>query len=218
VGGSLPRARFGVVLLAAAALAGCSSAYYGVMERFGVEKRHILVDRVEEGSEAQREAQEQFQTALERFKAVSGFDGGELEEQYSTLSEQYDRCESRANDVRERVASIDQVAEDLFAEWEQEIGQIQNQALKRDSQAKLSETRAQYGRYIAAMRRSEARMDPVLTAFHDQVLYLKHNLNAQAIGSLRANVGAIEQDVDALVRDMQRSIVEADQFLAKVKG
>ena len=188
------------------------------MERFGVEKRHILVDRVEEGREAQQEAQEQFQTALERFKAVSGFDGGELEEQYGALNEQYERCAERANDVRERITSIDRVAGDLFSEWEQEIGQIQNQALRRDSQAKLSETRAQYGRYIAAMRRSESKMDPVLTAFHDQVLYLKHNLNAQAIGSLRANVGAIEQEVDALVHEMQRSISETDEFLAKVKG
>jgi len=43
-------------------------------------------------------------------------------------------------------------------------------------------------------------MDPVLEAFEDQVLFLKHNLNAQAIGALENELGQIRQDVDSLSR------------------
>lgn len=204
--------------LAAGLLAGCSTAYYGAMEKFGFEKRHILVDRVEDGRAAQQEAQEQFQSALDRFKAVSGFRGGDLEAKYDELNGEYERCELRATAVRDQVSSIDRVASDLFSEWEAEIGEMQNANLRRDSQSKLAATKQQYATYIAAMRKSESKMDPVLTAFRDQVLYLKHNLNAQAIGSLKGNVGSIEKDVDALVREMQKSITEADQFLATMKG
>ncbi len=205
-------------LALAAVLAACSSAYYGALERFGIEKRHILVDRVEEGREAQQEAQEEFQSTLDRWKAVSGFSGGDLEAKYRELDLAHQRCEADAQAVRDRIGAIDAVAQDLFAEWEAELGQMQNPTLRQESRAKLDATKRQYATYIAAMRRSESRMEPVLTAFRDQVLFLKHNLNAQAIGSLDRNVGAIEKDVDALVREMQKSIAEADAFLAGMKG
>jgi Protein of unknown function (DUF2959) len=212
------RSAWAVLACASLSLASCSAAYYGAMEKMGYEKRHILVDRVEDGREAQEQAQKQFQTALEAFKAVSGFQGGELEAKYNELNAQYQSCEKRADEVRSEIASIDKVATDLFAEWSHEIDEMQNANLKRDSRAKLASTQQQYAKYIAAMRKSETKMEPVLVAFKDQVLYLKHNLNAQAIGSLQGNVGAIEKDVESLVREMQKAITEADQFLATVKS
>lgn len=44
------------------------------------------------------------------------------------------------------------------------------------------------------MHDAEDRMEPVLQAFEDQVLYLKHNLNAQAIGALENELATIRQD------------------------
>jgi hypothetical protein len=49
---------------------GCSKAYYGAMEKVGIHKRDILVDRVEGARDAQSEAQEQFKSALEQFGTV----------------------------------------------------------------------------------------------------------------------------------------------------
>jgi hypothetical protein len=56
-------------------------------------------------------------------------------------------------------------------------------------------------------------MDPVLSRLNDYVLYLKHNLNAQAVGALGAEMGRIEADVDILIRDIERSNEAADVFL-----
>jgi hypothetical protein len=63
------------------------------------------------------------------------------------------------------------------------------------------------------MVQARQRMDPVLGRLNDYVLYLKHNLNAQAVGALGAEMGRIEADVDVLVRDIERSIQAADTFL-----
>ena len=63
---------------------GCESAYYGTMEQFGVHKRDILVDRITEAQSAQQEGQEQFRDALEQFRSVVNFDGGELAQIYPT--------------------------------------------------------------------------------------------------------------------------------------
>jgi len=202
------------LLFLALATGGCQSLYYDLMEEFGKQKRHILADRVEASRADQRVAQEQFQTTLERFKAAADFDGGDLEDLYTELSAQLDDCEARADQVRSRIASIEDVAEDLFAEWQKELDEISNRDLRSRSAESLKQTQRRYEQLIAAMRRAESKMDPVLVAFRDQVLFLKHNLNARAIQSLQGSVVSIESDVTALVADMEAAIREAESFLA----
>jgi len=206
-------------MLALACLAGlaCSSVYYGALEQVGIQKRHILADRIEDGREAQQDAQEQFQDAFERFKTATSFEGGELEDTYRGLAAELEDSEARATDVRDRIASIEEVAGDLFEEWEGEIGQISRADLRKKSGAQLKETRARYAKLLAAMKKAERKMDPVLVAFRDQVLFLKHNLNASAIASLETQAAGIQSDVDALVRDLSSSIREADAFLATLE-
>ena len=200
-------------LLALLLLAACSSAYYKAMETFGVEKRDILVDRIEEGRDAQQEAKAEFQSALQAFKATTGFQGGDLEAVYEKLDGRLQDCDARARGVRGRIEAIEDVASDLFAEWKQEAGQYSDPKLRAQSEQMLRDTRERYGSLVAAMKKAEATMEPVLSAFRDQVLFLKHNLNAQAIASLAGNVASIEDDVARLVADMEASIAEADAFI-----
>jgi hypothetical protein len=188
--------------------------YYGTMEKFGVEKREILVDRIEEARDDQEEAKEQFQTALEQFKAVTGFQGGELEEVYNRLNREYERSQARADDVHQSINDVQNVANALFREWEAELEDYTNEELRRDSAMKLQTTRDRYANLLAVMRRAESSISPVLLVFRDQVLYLKHNLNAQAIASLQTQVTQVEDDVEGLLRDMERSIAEANRFIA----
>ena len=202
-----------LLFVAAALFAGCQSAYYGAMEKFGYEKRDILVNRVEDAREAQQEAKKQFESALAQFIAVTNFSGGELEQQYNKLKGEFDDSESRANTVRKRIADVERVAQDLFSEWEKELTQYTSPELRRSSQSQLNTTRARYRELIGAMKRAEKKLDPVLAAFHDRVLFLKHNLNARAIASLKAERAKIQADITTLVADMNRSIAEADRFI-----
>jgi len=201
-----------------ALVCACSSMYYGTMEKFGVYKRDILVDRVEEARDAQKEAKEQFRSALAAFRQVAGFEGGELEDLYERLQTEYERSEDRVGDVHERIESIEKVSGDLFDEWKDELGEIKDADLRRKSNAQLDETRERYGELIDSMRRAEKKMQPVLVAFHDHVLFLKHNLNARAIASLQGKLPEIEDDVEALIRDMESSIAEADEFIGNLEA
>ncbi|CAN5806289.1 MAG: hypothetical protein USCGTAYLOR_02566 [Chromatiales bacterium USCg_Taylor] len=194
-------------------LSACSSPYYNVMERLGFPKRDILVDRVEAARDSQEQAAEQFKDALEKFIAVTGFKGGALQEKYDQLEAEYEQSEARATEVHQRVESVEDVAEALFDEWEAEIEQYTSAPLRRSSERQLQQTRAQYGQLLRAMKRAEAKMDPVLAAFHDQVLFLKHNLNARAIASLKGNLASIEADIAVLIREMEASIREANHFI-----
>jgi len=206
------------LVLVLPSLCGCRSAYYGTLEAFGVHKRDLLVERVEEGKEQQAEAQRQFQTTFERFKAVAGTDLGEIERVHENLSRELERCETQSRLVSQRIRGIETVAEDLFAEWEAELAQLSSDTLRARSAENLAASRRTYAAFLAAMKRAESKMEPVLVAFRDQVLFLKHNLNARAIASLGDVVLEIEDDVARLIVDMQASIEEAERFLATVEG
>jgi hypothetical protein len=210
--------RIALLLIAAAVMAqtGCRSVYYDAMEKVGQHKRDILASRIESGREDQEEAQEQFKTTYERFKEAAGYDGGDLESIYDRLNTEYERSEARAAAVTERIESIEQVAADLFAEWEDEILLYESARRRASSEASLRDTRRRYAQLIDAMKRAEAKMPPVLSAFRDEVLYLKHHLNARAIASLEGTLGEMESDVAALIRDIDASIEEADRFLSSL--
>tara|TARA_Y100001960_G_scaffold90715_1_gene97504 strand:- start:2069 stop:2707 length:639 start_codon:yes stop_codon:yes gene_type:complete len=200
------------------ALTGCQSAYYAAWEKVGVEKRDILVDRVENAKESQEDAQEQFSSALEAFSAAVAFDGGELEEVYNDLNGQYEDSVAAAEDVSARIDKVESVAEALFDEWEAELEEYQSGALKRDSAAKLRDTKRRYSSLMAAMRKAESKMPPVLEALQDNVLYLKHNLNANAIGALQGELSSIETNVSQLIRQMNAAIAESDAFISAMNN
>ncbi|HTF88668.1 MAG TPA: DUF2959 domain-containing protein [Planctomycetota bacterium] len=202
-------------LLAAAVLANvaCQSTYYKTMEAFGRQKREILVDRVKAARDEQTKAKEEFKDALTQFREVTGFKGGDLEDKYEELKDEYSDCESRAKAVTERIDSIEDVSDAMFDEWQKELGSYTNQDLRRSSEKQLKETRQRYAVLLGALKNAEEAMQPVLAAFRDQVLFLKHNLNAQAISSLRDQVGAVESDVARLIKEMETSINEANAFI-----
>lgn len=199
-------------------LAGCSSTYYNAMEKFGIAKREILADRVEETREAQQEAKEQFADALQRFLAVTKAEGGDLQRKYDDLNGQFKRSETQAKEVRDRIAAVEDVAEALFREWKQELAQYSNPTLRADSQRQLDTTRRRYEALIGLMRRAAGRMDPVLATFRDQVLFLKHNLNARALAQLDATNRTLEADISRLISEMETSIREAENFIRDLKA
>ena len=206
-----------LLLFPALVLASCNSIYYAAWEKLGWEKRDLLVSAVKSARGEQKEAGEEFQDALTQLQKLTGYRGGNLESAYNKFKGEYEDCESQAASVRSEIRKVDEVARDLFREWEREIRQYENASLAADSRAKLAETRSRFEQLSASLHAAESSMDPVLRQFRDQVLYLKHNLNAAAIGSLRGKADMIQGDIQRLLAQMNRSIAEADRFIQTMK-
>ena len=214
--------RFSFALLIPLLLStGCATtrqAYYNAWEKMGYAKRERLVDDVKSARQAQVDAKQQFTSALDQFKSVVNFSGGDLEALYNKLNKQYERCVSQADTVHSRVDAVKHVAQALFGEWKSEIGQIKDDpSLQRSSQDLYDKTRASYEDLIQRMDAATATMDPVLTKFHNRVLFVKHNLNAQAIASLKGAELELNTDIDRLIKEMEASIAEADQFISQLQ-
>lgn len=207
-------------------LSGCQNAInkaarettYSAYELVGVEKRDLLKSRVNKARNEQKEAAENFTSALDRLKALTGYDGGNLERQYRSLQSSYDRAAEQAKEVSASIDRVETVAKDLFEEWENELGEIQTASLRDSSRRKLQDTRQKAGALVAALRKSEKTMAPVLAKLKDQVLFLKHNLNAQAVGSLKGESVRIQNDIQALLKEMNVSIAEADRFIRELES
>lgn len=203
-------------LLSSVLLVGCSSLYFGALEKIGIPKRSLMVKRVQAARDAQDQGKEEFKSALERFREVIESPGGKLETKYDALRGTLADCERRAQDIRERIAAVESVSDALFNEWEDELDQYKNNTLRRQSEATLKRTQVKYNDLIRAMRAARDRMEPALEPLRDNVLFLKHNLNAQAVGSLGGELTKLEGNVDTLIRDLERSIEEADAFIAEL--
>ena len=196
----------------------CSSTYYNAWEKAGYHKRDILVSRVENTRDAQKDAQEEFKDALEQFGSIVGIENTDLKQAYDKLNGEYEDSTEAAEEVSDRIDKVESVATALFEEWEDEIEQYTKPDFKRTSTRQLKETQSKYREMLASMRRSEASMTPVLNTFRDNVLFLKHNLNAQAVGSLKGEFASLKSDIAVLIEQMNRSIAESDQFIADLSG
>ena len=204
---------FGITCVLLISLSACQSAYYSAMEKVGVHKRDIMLDRVEGAQTAQEEAQEQFKSALEQLSSLIEFEGGDLAEQYEITEEQYEASKAAADQVTGKIESIESVSEALFEEWQTEIEQYSSASLKRQSQSKLNSTQRQYNTLIKSMYKAKSKMDPVLATLKDNTLYLKHNLNARAIGALQGEYKTLQKDVAVLVDEMSKSISQSQKFI-----
>ncbi|MFA0439680.1 DNA repair protein [Vibrio sp. 10N.286.49.C2] len=205
-----------IAALSLTTLVGCQSAYYSAMEQVGYHKRDIMIDRVEDAKESQVDAQEEFTSALEAVSALSGFDGGDLESVYKEIDEKYQDSEKAANDVRARITAVEDVSDALFEEWKKELELYSSAKLRRSSEQKLRETQSSYQVMIKAMKRAEAKMTPVLDTLRDNTLYLKHNLNASAIGSLQGELISLEKDIQLAIEQMNAAISESDKFIGQL--
>ena len=210
--------RYLVLVLFMLGVTGCSSVYYGTMEKMGVHKRDIMVDRVKAARDTQNETKEQFLTAMEQFKSVVNFKGGDLEKEYNKLNATLKKSETKAAEVHDRIKAVEDVSEALFSEWRLEINQYSSDALRRSSQQKYEITKKKYEDLIKAMKKAEAKLEPALAPLRDQVLYMKHNLNARAIAGLSGELTSVQSNVDKLVRDMEVAVAEADKFIAALQS
>lgn len=131
---------YGIVLFSLTG-AGCQTAYYETMEKLGYHKRDLMVSDVKKARDAQQDAKEQFKSALDRFTKTLNIQGGELQEKYDVLNEEYQQSEKQAQAVHNRIASVEDVSEALFKEWDGELKQYSNAALRQKSQKQLAQTR-----------------------------------------------------------------------------
>ena len=195
-------------------ITGCTSLYNATMEGvFGYEKRELFKKSVTALQSEQKDAQKEFKDALTRLKELYGFHGGELESVYEKVKSSYERCDGEAKAVHTRIENMEDLAKSMFSEWEKEIQQYTNPNLAATSRDQLRLTKDRYAQLSRTVREAASAMQPVLGQLKDNVLFLKHNLNASAIGSLQGEASGIQKQIEQLLTQMNTAIAASDSFI-----
>jgi hypothetical protein len=183
------------------------------MEKFGKEKRDLLVSKVKQVRDGEADTAQQLKDALTRLQEAYGLQGTQLEQFYTKLKSDYEASKSKADNVLQRIKQMDQIAHDLFVEWDKEARSIQTASLREQDLAQLEQTKTRYAALYTATTKAQSSMEPVLTKMNDYVLFLKGNLNAQAMGAIQGEASKIQVDIQKLIADMNASIQQAEAFL-----
>jgi len=207
-----------LLLLSLSACGTVQKAQYSALEKVGIHKRDILIDRIEKTTVSQEETKQQFQSAYEELASLVTIDDQGLEKKYKRMSKAVERSEDKAAELDSRIKSVDQVAKALFEEWQTELDQYQSASLRNTSERNLNTTKQRYAVIYAKMQAAQQRVEPVLEVLQDNTLYLKHNLNARAVSGLSGEVLKIEDKVAELIQQMENSINESKAFVKSMQS
>ena len=206
------------LLLSITACGTAQKVQYSALEKVGVHKRDILIDRIEKTTDTQEQTKQQFQSAYEELASLISVDDQGLERKYKSMAAAVQRSEDKAQELDKRIASVDKVAKDLFAEWHQELEQYQSRSLRKTSEKNLQTTKQRYAVIYRKMQVSQQRIEPVLRVLQDNTLYLKHNLNVRAVSGLSTEVLKVEDKVAALISQMEASINDSRDFVRAMQN
>lgn len=210
--------RYVLVFALTFSFVNCTKLYYSTWEAFGKQKRDLLRDQVEGLAKDQQAVNDEFKDALSKLRSLYGSPHTELAAAYDQLEGDFDDAKAKSDALSHRIDKVESIAQDLFAEWDGEIGKLKTPKYKEDSRQKLKLTRQRFAKLQTSMHKAKKDLAPVLGSLEEQVLYLKHNLNAQALGSIQGEVRAIEGDYKSLTSSMQKAISESQSFLKSLNG
>ncbi len=157
--------------------------------------------------------QKQYDGALDAFRKVVAFDGGDIEKRYRAAKQSYERGAIKAESANHLIRRIDDSAKQVLAEWESEIKDYSDRARQQDSRARLDAARAHHEKTMSELREAQSAMQPVLTQMRDLVLYLRHRLNEIALRGVPARANEVESDVAEYLESIDKAIERADSFL-----
>ncbi len=193
-----------------------TTSYYKTKGLFGAEKRELLVDSVEGVRNSLQETVDVFQIATAGLNVVINVKDKKMEERYEHLKNDYENCKSESDDVRPRIDTMETMSGDFFDEWMEEMQLYTNESFRNASRDKYNKTRKRYTKLVQSFRDVEGKLEPTLNGFRDQVLFLKHNINAQSVTSLEDELVTVEAEIEALIRELQVAIKDTDVFLSSM--
>lgn len=160
--------------------------------------------------------QKQYGGALDAFRRVVTFDGGDIETRYRAVQQSYEQGKIKAESANHLIKRIDDSAKQVLAEWESELKNYSDEVRRKDSKARLDAARKDHEKTIVDLREAQAAMQPVLEQMRDLTLYLRHRLNEVALRGVPALADEIDDDVEQYLESLNKSIDRANGFLQKL--
>jgi hypothetical protein len=184
----------------------------------GHERADEHIEKIERASEEMKDVRKHLNEAFEAYHKTLREGTDERRSSYKDLVKALERCEEETKELRKRHREMDEQAEEYFKKWKNSVKDIKNADLERRSEERLEATRRRYREVSMRWKTMGEDYEPVLAELRDQVVYLGHDLNEDAVLSLKEDAAELEELARALFRSMEGFGSTADEYIGGLES
>jgi hypothetical protein len=184
----------------------------------GVKQVEQLIKKANAGVESINDTKLQLQKTMEAYNAVLAPDVKDRRDAYKKLQKEVATTEKKRAMVSTRNGEMNVEAGRLFKNWEGSTAAIQDPELRQRSQQRLGQAKARYSE-IETNGQGAARLyTPFMKALQDQVTYLGHDLNPEAVATLKPEADKLNAQAKELYSAIDKTTAAANNNISQLRA
>jgi hypothetical protein len=203
----------GVAVLAVLALAATA----GAQSDEGVKQVERLVKASGNTVKAVADTKLQLVKTLDIYNALMADDAKDRKKLYNSLQKEMENTEKRRATIGEVAATMSAEADTLFKQWTDSAAAIENADLRKKSEERLAATKASYAEIGTVGQKASDLYGPFMKDLQDQVTFLGHDLNAEAVASLKPEAAKINEAASKLIQSIDDTITTANTNIGALR-
>ena len=183
----------------------------------GVKQVQQLVKKAGSTAEAITQAKLQFQKTMDVYNAVLADDAKDRKALYKKLQGEMETTEKRRADVLRADDEMKTDADIVFKSWADSTGAIASPDLKKRSEERLAKTKERCAQIQAAGHRVGEAYLPFMSTLKDQVTYLGHDLNAEAVASLKKDAAKVNAQAQEVTKRVDEAVATINASIGALR-
>lgn len=192
-----------------------ATACAGTSERSeSIEQVDELLRRIERVQAESAVAKESAHSALnELCTLVSPGFKGDAAMAFAKFVAASDASEEQGETLRDSVEPMRDAADALFRRWTKDMEAFGNSRMRQRSQTRLDETRTSYQSIVGASQAAQIALDAFHDDLRDHATFLRHDLNANSVASLRGDVRQLREQIEGLDMRFDATVAAARAYV-----
>jgi len=192
-------------------LAALSHALAAQAQDEGVKRVEQLVKSAGSTVQAIGDAKLQFIKTIDVYNSILAEDAKDRKKLYKKLQSEMAATQEKRAEVGRRADHMRLEAGIVFKSWADSTVGIESPDLRKRSEERLEKTKDRCAEIQSAGQSAVDVYAPVMKALQDQVTYLGHDLNAEAVASLKPDAEKVNAQAQELTKRLDEAIAVANQ-------
>lgn len=202
-----------LVLVAAVAVLGATPAG----AQGGPEQTATFLKTVEGTVKAISEAKAQLEKTVATYNSITEMTAKDLKGAYKDLGKDVASSEEKVAACSPRVDAMNNAARGYFGAWEASAAAISDPVLRKRSEERLADARAQFEKIAAAGAEARQSYDVLIKDVKDQYTFLGHDLNPGAIESLKPDAARFNDRASTVFKKVDGVTGMYGEYVASMK-
>ena len=203
----------GAAVLAVLALAATA----GAQSDEGVKQVERLVKASGNTVKAIADTKVQLMKTMEVYNSLFADDADNRKKIYNNIQKEMENTEKRRGKIVEEAAKMNAEADALFKDWTNSTAAIESPDLRKRSEERLNATKASYAEIGTAAQKAGDMYGPFMKALQDQITFLGHDLNPDAVASLKPDAAKLNERADQLIRSIDDTIATSNKNIGALR-